>query len=211
MKVPVLFRSPEKNRSSRRVSQAVALMMMLSLKELKRAKTDACYWCCRYEASAKENAELWGIVASMNNSIDVKLSTIVEMMESRKVELPKVQESRTGGSSRDENYFVEYPDFEVPPSLAQENPPSPIPSTMTGDLMRQPAEEPLAAAHLEAATEKAFTNIGGGRYHVTNGFCIGSQQAEKIMAQKKPSLVAKDMAQAIRDVRSFQIEHTVVN
>lgn len=50
-----------------------------------------------------------------------------------------------GGSSRDENYFVEYSDFEVPPSLAQENPPSPIPSTMTGDLMRQPAEEPLAA------------------------------------------------------------------
>lgn len=35
------------------------------------------------------------------------------------------------------------------------------------------------------------------QYHVRNGFCIGSQQAEKIMAQKKPSLVAKDMAQAI--------------
>ncbi|XP_049515475.1 uncharacterized protein LOC119434529 [Dermacentor silvarum] len=88
-------------------------------------------------------------------------------------------------------------DFEVPPSLAQESPPSPIPSTMTGDLTRQPAEEPLAAAHLQAATQKAFTNIGSGRYHVTNGFCIGSQQAEKIMAQTKPSLVAKDMAQAI--------------
>ncbi|KAH7936280.1 hypothetical protein HPB52_021321 [Rhipicephalus sanguineus] len=60
-----------------------------------------------------------------------------------------------------------------------------------------PSQVLLLAIDSQVATQQAFADIGGGRYHVANGFCIGSKQAQKIMAQKKPSLVAKDMAQAI--------------
>ncbi|KAH6938422.1 hypothetical protein HPB50_009164 [Hyalomma asiaticum] len=184
---------------------------VVSLKELKRAKADVRYWRSRYEASCKENAELRAIVASMNNKIDTKLSTIVEMLECRRVEVPSVQESLTGCLSQ-ESHFEDIP--ETAP-LAEAHPASPDPVT-SNNLRRQPAEEALPAVDSQVASQKAFTDIGGGRvsmfkyapgslfqiafflqYHVANSFCIGSQQVQKILSQKKPSLVAKDMAQAI--------------
>ncbi|XP_037505867.1 uncharacterized protein LOC119382226 [Rhipicephalus sanguineus] len=55
----------------------------------------------------------------------------------------------------------------------------------------------VPASNVKDFHPRNYQYFSNNKYHVANGFCIGSQQAQKIMAQKKPSLVAKDMAQAI--------------
>ncbi|KAL3201170.1 hypothetical protein MRX96_043064 [Rhipicephalus microplus] len=64
--------------------------------------------------------------------------------------------------------------------------------TSTGSLQSQckPSGEPLPTADSKA-TDVPFTEIGGGKYHVKNGLVIGSQQAEKILGHKKPSLCVR--------------------
>ncbi|KAL1467275.1 hypothetical protein MTO96_042292 [Rhipicephalus appendiculatus] len=55
----------------------------------------------------------------------------------------------------------------------------------------------LHAEHTAAERARHRPPMNAEAYYVAKLFCIGSQQAKKILAQKNPSSVAKDMAQAI--------------
>lgn len=67
----------------------------------------------------------------------------------------------------------------------------------SGAATAAPVDEPRATVDPQVAGHVPFRDIGGGRYHVKAGLIIGIRQAEKVFANKKPALVAKDMAQAI--------------
>lgn len=72
----------------------------------------------------------------------------------------------------------------------------PPPPAAHMDTTSKPAADALPTA-ADPKAHTPFTDIGDGKYHVKDGLMIGSKQAEKILGHKKPSLVVKDMAQAI--------------
>ncbi|KAL1445850.1 hypothetical protein MTO96_044771 [Rhipicephalus appendiculatus] len=82
--------------------------------------------------------------------------------------------------------------------VADALPSAPTPTPPPAQMAR--TSKPAGDALPTAADPKAhtpFTDIGDGKYHVKDGLMIGSKQAETILGHKKPSLVVKDMAQAI--------------
>ncbi|XP_040359515.1 uncharacterized protein LOC121047902 [Ixodes scapularis] len=54
-----------------------------------------------------------------------------------------------------------------------------------------------SVADPRAAGHAPFTDVGGGRFHLKSGITIGSHQAKKALGQRKPALMAKDIAQAL--------------
>ncbi|XP_049269198.1 uncharacterized protein LOC119385610 [Rhipicephalus sanguineus] len=153
------------------------------------------------------------------DSMDCKLTMILEMLQGTSVRQP--QGTRTSESAPQLQGRLTRESV-PPPKRAQQSPadfgaterreveaeqlhPAPTATslaacvdTSTGNLHSQskPSTGPLPTADSKA-THVPFTEIGDGKYHVKNGLIIGSHQAEKILGHKKPSLVVKDMAQAI--------------
>ncbi|XP_075742824.1 uncharacterized protein LOC119176356 [Rhipicephalus microplus] len=182
-------------------------------------------WQEPYEKALRERNELRQTVAAMNerlDSMDCKLSMIVEMLQGGNVWQPRETLTSKSASQlrgtlasesapppkkaqQTQQSPADFPETERREVQAEKSHPAPTATslascvdTSTGSLQSQckPSGEPLPTADSKA-TDVPFTEIGGGKYHVKNGLVIGSQQAEKILGHKKPSLVVKDMAQAI--------------
>ncbi|XP_049513339.1 uncharacterized protein LOC119466415 [Dermacentor silvarum] len=178
-------------------------------RKLKRIRVEACQRQEPYEDVLKERNELRQIVATMTQKMDCKLSAILEMLQSSAPQPQRAQESLTGAASEWEHEHS-YDDQERRDKETQHTGRKPMPLATLQPLKAQPtpgteildntSREPAAEALPKAADPKAhgpFTDIGDGKYHVKDGLVIGAKQAEKILGQKKASLVVKDMAQAI--------------
>ncbi|KAL3213347.1 hypothetical protein MRX96_035447 [Rhipicephalus microplus] len=175
-------------------------------------------WQEPYEKALRERNELRQTVAAMNerlDSMDCKLS--MSKCTAPRETLTSKSASQLRGTLASESAPppkkaqqtqqspADFPETERREVQAEKSHPAPTATslascvdTSTGSLQSQckPSGEPLPTADSKA-TDVPFTEIGGGKYHVKNGLVIGSQQAEKILGHKKPSLVVKDMAQAI--------------
>uniref|UniRef100_A0A147BAF1 BEN domain-containing protein n=1 Tax=Ixodes ricinus TaxID=34613 RepID=A0A147BAF1_IXORI len=187
---------------------------VVSATELKNAKKDAAYWRHRYGEVSAENSKLTCIIETMQETIDVKLATIQQLLESQgSVVLPKATEDHHGSSQ------AALPAEEPAPSSGQiyaaeereqvdldcitPSPSHSVPKTTrqapTWNLFDAFSVEEVSATMSDPQAEgkPKFSDIGGGRYHVNRGTTIGSSQADRIMKHTKPTMVAKDMAQAI--------------
>ncbi|KAG0445444.1 hypothetical protein HPB47_015069, partial [Ixodes persulcatus] len=152
---------------------------VVSATELKNVKKDAAYWRHRYGEVSKENGKLTGIIEAMQETIDVKLATIQQLLESQgSVVLPRATEDHHGSS--------------------QAALPAKVPAPSSGEYtLQQICSRASSSADPQAEGKPKFSDIGGGRYHMNRGTTIGSSQAKRIMEHTKPTMVAKDMAQAI--------------
>ncbi|KAH6920342.1 hypothetical protein HPB50_028671 [Hyalomma asiaticum] len=185
----------EKNKATR-VDQAVK-----NKEKMKRARQEE--WQRRepYDEVIRERNELRQIVATMTEKMDAKLSAIMEMLQLQSLQPRRPQEHHTGTASELEGREVdEGPSRDVDAHRLHREPsstpPAPIDKEITASENRQPVSEAVHEADPKEAYHP-FTDIGDGKYHVKDGVIIGVTQADKILAHKKPSLVAKDMAQAI--------------
>ncbi|XP_064463059.1 BEN domain-containing protein 5-like [Ornithodoros turicata] len=60
-----------------------------------------------------------------------------------------------------------------------------------------PSPESIGTFDINLSHLKPLTKLDDGRFHIRNGFVLTESQATKIFKNKRPTLVMKDMAQAI--------------
>ncbi|CAN7943014.1 unnamed protein product, partial [Ixodes pacificus] len=158
---------------------------VVSASELKRARAEARHWRRRYEEVTREKAQLTNIIQTMSGTINGQLATLCTSLEptagpSARRTVPPSNPPRAPAIS----------EMALPPrSLPRITPRTP-PRTPPRNPPRTPSRTPPRC-------RPSLTNQPRSAFHLKSGITIGARQAKRALGQRKPALVAKDIAQAL--------------